>query len=146
MHGQRTAIRSPAATVNPMRTPLALHRQPLPTNLAVASPWSPQLSMATSEGEREAATPSPYEKTRSGMLPHSRYTIQVSWRGRAGHAYQLPTHHRHTRCPSPPSAAISPPRHHRRVTNPVILLKLGFILLQNSMKKFSVHEFLSQNS
>ena len=35
----------------------------------------PSISMTTSEGEREAATPSPYEKTRSGTLPQGRNTI-----------------------------------------------------------------------
>ena len=34
MNGQRTYIRSPTATVNPMRAPLALRSQPLPANLA----------------------------------------------------------------------------------------------------------------
>jgi hypothetical protein len=75
MNGQRTAIRSPTATVNPMRAPLTLHRKPLPTNLAVPMALEPSPSMATSEVEREAATPSPYEKTRTGMLPHGRDTI-----------------------------------------------------------------------
>ena len=34
MNGQRTDIRSPTATVNPMRAPLALRSQPIPANLA----------------------------------------------------------------------------------------------------------------
>ena len=52
MNGQRTAIRSPAATVNPMRAPLALHRQPLPTNLAVAMDMEPSMSRWRRERER----------------------------------------------------------------------------------------------
>jgi hypothetical protein len=75
VNGQRTAIRSPTATVNPMRVPVALHRKPLPANLAVPMAMEPSMSMATSEVEREAATPSPYEKTRTGMLPQGRDTI-----------------------------------------------------------------------
>ncbi len=44
-------------------------------NLAVPMAMEPSMSMATSEVEREAATPSPYEKTRTGMLPQGRDTI-----------------------------------------------------------------------
>ena len=50
----------------------------LTSNSAVPMAMEPSISMTTSEGEREAATPSPYEKTRSGTLPQGRVTIQVS--------------------------------------------------------------------
>ena len=43
--------------------------------MAVPMAMEPSMSMATSEVEREAATPSPYEKTRTGMLPQGRDTI-----------------------------------------------------------------------
>ena len=51
MNGQRTYIRSPTATVNPMRAPLALRSQPLPANLArgVMRPQRPiQIAKASS--------------------------------------------------------------------------------------------------
>ena len=45
------------------------------SNSAVPMAMEPSISMTTSEGEREAATPSPYEKTRSGTLAQGRDTI-----------------------------------------------------------------------
>ena len=50
----------------------------LTSNSAVPMAMEPSISMATSEGESEVATPSPYEKTHSGTLPQGRVTIKVS--------------------------------------------------------------------
>ena len=50
----------------------------LTSNSAVPMAMEPSISMTMSEGESEAATPSPYEKTHIGTLPQGRVTIQVS--------------------------------------------------------------------
>ena len=46
----------------------------LTSNSAVPMAMEPSMSMATREGEREAATPNPCEKTRSGTLPQGSNT------------------------------------------------------------------------
>eukprot|EP01043_Picozoa_sp_COSAG02_P034899 COSAG02_NODE_2466_length_8783_cov_405.845463_2_plen_159_part_00 len=51
-----------------------LQNRHLTSNSAVPMAMEPSMSMATREGEREAATPNPCEKTRSGTLPQGSNT------------------------------------------------------------------------
>ena len=62
-------------TVDPLDKTEKVLAYLLTSNSAVPMTMEPSISMTTREGEREAATPSPYEKTRSGTLPQGKNTI-----------------------------------------------------------------------
>ena len=62
-------------TVEPLDKTEKVLAYMLISNSAVPMATEPSISMAMSEGESEAATPSPYEKTRCGTLPQGRDTI-----------------------------------------------------------------------
>ena len=74
MNGQRTDIRTHAATVNPMRAPVALRSQPLPANLAlgVMRPWRLLQIEAPSATKPRTSTLHPcYARARSHLsAPH----------------------------------------------------------------------------
>ena len=61
-------------TIKPLNKSEEAAAYRLTSNSAVPMAMEPSMSMATREGEREATTPNPCEKTRSGTLPQGSNT------------------------------------------------------------------------